>query len=80
MPWVVKLGGDPDLFTRDAGVLDTLTDLLLVAIGKSGIDVTVTSLKSGLDSLADLTRLRLPCSETDCGDLCACVELKAISF
>lgn len=35
VPGVVELGGDPDLATRDTGVLDTGTDLSLVAVGKS---------------------------------------------
>jgi hypothetical protein len=59
VPWVVELCGDPDLLTGNAGVLDTLTDLLLVAVGKSGIDVAVTALKSGLDSVADLMLFRI---------------------
>jgi hypothetical protein len=78
VPWVVELCGDPDLLTGNAGVLDTLTDLLLVAVGKGGIDVAVTTLKSGLHSIADLTRLGLPCSETDSRDLCASVELQLL--
>jgi hypothetical protein len=57
VPWVVKLGGDPDLLARDARVLDALTNLLLVAIRKSGVDVSVTGLERGLDGFADLTRL-----------------------
>jgi hypothetical protein len=57
VPRVVELGSDPDLLTRNATVLDTLTDLLLVAIGKSCVDVTVAGLERSLDSLADLTRL-----------------------
>lgn len=76
VPRVVELGCDPDLLARDARVLDTLTNLLLVAVGKSRIDMAVSSLECGLDSLTDLTRLRLPCSQTDGGDLCAGVELR----
>lgn len=57
VPWVVKLRSDPDLLTGDTGVLDTLTDLLLVAVGKRGVDVAVSSLERGLDGFADLTGL-----------------------
>jgi hypothetical protein len=57
VPWVVQLCSDPDLLTGNAGVFDALTDLLLVAVGKSGIDVAVTTLKSGLYCIADLTGL-----------------------
>jgi hypothetical protein len=57
VPWVVKLGGDPDLLARDARVLDALTNLPLGAIRKSGVDVSVTGLERGLDGFADLTRL-----------------------
>jgi hypothetical protein len=57
VPWVVELGGDPDLLAGNARVLDTLTNLLLVAVGKSCVDVAVAGLKRSLDSFADLTRL-----------------------
>ena len=57
MPWVVKLGGDPDLLTGDTRVLDTETNLSLVAVGESGVDVTVASEESGLDGFANLVGL-----------------------
>ena len=57
MPWVVKLGGNPDLLTGYTRVLDTLADLLLVAVGKRGVNVAVSSLERGLDGFADLTGL-----------------------
>jgi hypothetical protein len=69
VPWVVKLGSDPDLLTGDTGVLDTETNLSLVAVGESSVNVTVTSEESGLDSLANLVGLRLPGTETDGGNL-----------
>lgn len=78
VPWVVQLGGDPYLLTRDTGVLDTLTDLLLITIGKSSINVAVARLKGDLDSLANLTRLRLPCSKTHRRDLGASVEREVL--
>lgn len=37
VPWVVELGGDPDLFAGNPGVLDTKSDFGLVAVGKLDI-------------------------------------------
>ena len=34
VPWVIELGGQPDLLTGDAGVLDSQSDLGFVAIGQ----------------------------------------------
>ena len=68
MPGVVKLGGDPDLLTGDTRVLDTETNLSLVAVGESSVDVTVTSEESGLDGFADLVGLGLPSTETNSWD------------
>jgi hypothetical protein len=79
VPWVVELGGDPDLLAGNTRVLDTLANLLLVAVGKSCIDVAVAGLERSLDGFANFTRLRLPSSEADRGDLCAGVELQAVS-
>lgn len=57
VPWVVELSGDPDLFTWDTRVLDSLSDLVLVAVSKSSVDVAVSSEKGGLDSVANLVWL-----------------------
>lgn len=65
MPWVVKLGGDPDLLTRHAGVFDTLANLVLVAVRKRSVDVAVARKEGSLDGLADLVRLGLPCPKTN---------------
>ena len=69
VPGVVKLGGNPDLFTRDTRVLDTETDLSLVAVGEGSVNVTVASEESGLDGFANLVGLGLPGTETDSGSL-----------
>jgi hypothetical protein len=69
VPGVVKLGGNPDLLTGDTRVLDTETDLSLVAVGEGSVDVTVASEESGLDSFANLVGLGLPGTETDSGNL-----------
>jgi hypothetical protein len=78
VPWVVELGGDPDLLTRNAGILDALTNLLLVAICQGSVNVAVASLEGRLDSVANLTRLGLPCSKTNSGDLGASVEREVL--
>ena len=78
VPGVVEFGGDPDLLAGNTGVLDTLTDLLLVAIRQSGVDVAVASLEGRLDSLTNLTGLGLPCSKTNSGNLSASVEREVL--
>lgn len=39
VPWVVELGGEPDLLTGDAGGLDSDTDFGLVLVGEGCVDV-----------------------------------------
>lgn len=78
VPRIVELGGDPNLLARHARVFDALTNLLLVAISQSSVDVAVASLEGSLDSAADLAGLRLPCSETNRWNLCASIELGAV--
>jgi hypothetical protein len=68
VPWVVELGGDPDFLTRHTRVLDTETNLGLVAVGESSVNVTVASEESSLDGFADLVGLGLPCTETNSWD------------
>ena len=55
MPRIVELGGKENLATGYARVLDSQTNLLLVAIGESGIDVAVAFLEGYFDCMADLT-------------------------
>lgn len=74
VPGVVQLGGEPDLLAGHAGVLDTRTDLGLVAVSQSSVNVAVTGEKSVPHGHADLIRLGLPCSQTDGGDLSTGVE------
>ena len=57
MPRVVELSCDPDLLTWYTRVLDALADLVLVAVGKSSVNVSVAGKKGSLHSLADLVRL-----------------------
>lgn len=39
VPWVVELGGEPDLLTGNAGGLDSDTDFRLVLVGEGSVDV-----------------------------------------
>jgi hypothetical protein len=75
VPWVVELGGNPDLLTWYTRIFDALADFFFVAIGKSSVDVAVASLECSFDSFANLARFRLPCPEANRWDLCAGVEL-----
>jgi len=82
VPWVVQLGRHPDIFTWDARVLDTLSNLVLVAVREGGVDVAVACEECGLDSIADLVWLGLPGAETDGWDLCTLfnVSIATLSF
>lgn len=74
MPGVVELGGEEDLVACDAGSLDAIADLLLVAVGEGGVDVAVAVAEGGLDGVLDLVGLGLPRPQADGGDLGARVE------
>ena len=74
VPGVVQLGSDPDLVTGNAGVLDTLADLVLVTVGEGSVDVAVALQQGILDGLADFIGLGLPSTQANGGDLVAGVE------
>lgn len=74
VPGVVQFGGDPDLVAWHARVLDTGTNLGLVAVGQGGVDVTVACQQGVLHSLADLIGLGLPGAQANGGDLVPGVE------
>jgi len=57
VPWVVELGGDPDLLSRNPRVLDPLADLSLISIGKSCVDVSVSLPERVLYGLRDFVGL-----------------------
>ena len=80
MPGVVKLGGDPDLLSRDAGVLDTLANLGLVAVCEGSVDVAVASEEGSLDGLTNLVGLGLPGTETNSGNLSALWKVLVVCF
>lgn len=69
-----KLAGNEQVFalhdtTRD-DILESLADLVLVLVAERAVNVPVAALDSVNDSLLDLTRGRLPRSQTkgrDCG-------------
>lgn len=64
---VPELGCDEEVLTLDAlaeGPLESLRNLLLVAVDLGKIDVLVASLESLVDGSFNLTGLGLPCSKT----------------
>lgn len=73
-----ELAGNEQVLTlHDAAldnVLKSLTDLILVLVAESAVNVPVTALNGVDDSLLDLTRRRLPRSQTEGGDRGASVE------
>jgi hypothetical protein len=71
---VVELGGQPDLLAGNARGLDACANVLLIAVGGSGVNVLVAGLEGGLHGVSDLIGGRLPGAEADSGDLCAGVE------
>lgn len=81
---VPELGGDEDVFTLEAGnigqaTLDTLTDLLLVAINLGQIKVAVAGLESLVDAVADLARCSLPGAVSNARDGMARVERDSLA-
>lgn len=45
VPWIIELGGDPDLFSGNARVFDALADFVLVPICKSSVVCQTIALK-----------------------------------
>ena len=76
MPGIVELGSDPDLAPGDAGVFDSLPNLLFVAIGQCGINVAISGLQRNFDNVCDFIGLTLPCSQTDGWNLIAGIKGK----
>lgn len=74
VPWVVKLGGQPDVLARHARGLDAGANLLLVAVGVGSVDVAVACAEGGFDSGGNFVGLGLPGAEADGGDLVARVK------
>jgi hypothetical protein len=78
-PRVVKLGGEPDFTPWDARVLDPTAYFRFVAVGKSGVDVTVAFAEGNFHSLLNLVGAGLPCSKTNCWDFVASVKSESLS-
>ena len=76
-----QLGGDEEVLALDdAGInalLDSLADLVLVAVALRRVDVAVADLDGVGDGLSDLARGGLPGAQTEGRDLSASVELEA---
>ncbi|KAI3477728.1 hypothetical protein L1887_60501 [Cichorium endivia] len=76
--WVVEavpeLGGDPELVTLDAGLLDAVGDGVLIAVGPGAVEVAEAGLERVGDGGRGLFLGHLPCSEAELGDLGAIGE------
>ncbi len=62
MPSVVKLSCQPDLFARDAAVLDPLTNFFLIPVCQGSVNVPVALLKGDLDGVTDFVGLDMDAS------------------
>lgn len=80
MPCVIQLGRQPYFFSWDTGVSDSLPNFMLVPIGKRGIDMTISLVKSNLDRVAHFVGLTLPCAEADGWNLVAGIEGEGFSM
>lgn len=78
VPRIVQLSRHPDLFSRHTAVFDPQSYLSFIAIGKSGVDVSVAALQSGFDGVANFIRLRLPCSQANGRNLGTGVEFEGL--
>jgi len=79
VPGVIELSGEPDLLAGHARVLDTGTDLGLVAVSKGSIDVTVALQQGILHSNPNLIGLGLPGTKANGGNLVTGVEGVSLS-
>lgn len=79
MPWVIKLSRQPDLLSWDSGIFDPASNFGLVAICKSGIDVSVSFSQGNFHSLLNLVRPGLPSTQANSWDFGARVELEFLS-
>lgn len=62
---VVQLGGEEQVLPGDFRGLDSLTDLCLVRVRCSSVNVSVAMRECILDGVLDLAGLRLPCTCDD---------------
>lgn len=74
MPRVVELGGEEYFLARDAGSLDTIANLLLVAVCKGRVNMTVAVAQGGFNGRLYFVGLGLPGAQANSGDLGARVE------
>src|SRR5439155_10045363 len=78
--FVIPVVTDPDLRLQEdlrpteAGVVHSIADLALVAIGRRGVDEAVAGTECGPNSIARLIRGRLEHAKTERGHLDAVVE------
>ena len=71
---VVELAGDEDLAAVQAGIADSLTDFLFIAVHLGGVDVPVPNLERRTHRRGRLIRFYLEYAETQLWDGVAVVE------
>lgn len=72
--YILELGCEEKIAPGHARGLDSVADLLLVAVGGRGVNVAITGLQSNLDSRLDFVGLGLPCSKANGRDFRPRVE------
>lgn len=78
VPGIVKLGGQKDFTSWHARLPDALSYFGFIAICERSVDVAVAFLEGNLDGIGYLMGLALPCSQPNCGDCSACVQLERL--
>lgn len=78
MPCVIQLGSHPNIFSRHAAVFDALSDLGFVAVSQSSVNVSVATLQSDFDGMANFVRLGLPGPQPNGRNASAGVELEGL--
>lgn len=69
LSWGQDLGGDEDVLAVNVGLLDSITDQLLVGVVLRTVNVTVASLESSQTRPLASRAMRLVDTETEGGDL-----------
>lgn len=59
VPGVVQLGGYPDLFTRNAGVADTIANLGLIAISQGTVIVSMDISRDTINGSVIITHVSM---------------------
>ncbi len=62
VPRVVQFGGQPDFFTWNAAVLDSLANFLFILVRQGSINVSVAPLERDLDCVSNIVGLDIVAS------------------